>query len=70
MNKEKMTDGIIIFLLIFPMSILFPWIYHQLFNSLAINSWFWEKAVTVATMVFLMMLLMPPVMSLKAKLKR
>lgn len=66
--KEKIANGFIIFLLILPMSFFFPYIYHYFFSLLSINHWFLEKTTAVATMVFFMTLLMPHIMSLKARM--
>ena len=68
MIKEKMINYIIVFLLILPMSFLFPWFYHHMFNLFSISNMILEKIVSVATMVLFMNLLLPLAFRLKVKL--
>jgi hypothetical protein len=65
MIKEKIINGLIVFLLILPMSFVFPWLYHWIFNSFASNNMVLEKILSVTTMVFFMTILLPSAMNLK-----
>lgn len=65
MFKEKIINGFIVFLLILPMSFLFPWLYHWIFNSIASNNRVLEHILSVSTMVFFMTVLLPSAMTLK-----
>lgn len=69
MIKEKMVNAGIIFLIIFPMSFFFPWVYHNFFSLLGINSWFLEKLISVANMVACMSLILPWAMRFKSILR-
>lgn len=63
MKHTKLTQGIVTFLIIFPLSIINPWLVHLILDTLYVENIWLERLLSMALTVTFMTITLPYVFS-------